>query len=403
MPDKISYKSTINACYIGHFVLAAVINTTPILFLTLMEQYGLTFEKLGRLVLINFATQVTVDLLFSRVVDKYGIRPFIAASQALAFAGFVLFALSPALFPGRAYTGFTAATVVCSCGGGLLELLLSPIVNAVPTGEKEKAMSLLHAFYAWGQVTVVLLTSVLLYFLGKNRWQVIPVFWSLLPLANLFLFLKVPLAPLVPEEHRTKTRVIVRNGYFLLCLAAIFCGGAAEIIMAQWSSGFLEDVMGLPKILGDYAGVGLFALFIGIGRTVYGKKGAAIDIAKAMTAGSLLCTVCFLTVVFSRLPALSLAACALSGLGVSLLWPGTIVVASAKFPLAGASMFALLASAGDFGAALGPWLVGFTADKAAEAGGVTGLRAGFLLAAVFPLALIAVYPYLGKKRTAGGS
>ncbi len=403
MPDNVSYKSTVYACYIGHFVLAAVINTTPILFLTLMEAYGLTFEQLGRLVLINFTTQVAVDLLFSRVVDKYGVRPFIAASQALAFAGFVLFALSPAMFPGREYAGFTLAIVVASCGGGLLELLLSPIVNAVPTDEKERAMSLLHAFYAWGQVTVVLLTSILLFLLGKTRWQFIPLFWSLMPLFNLFLFLKVPLAPLVPEEHQTKTRVIVRNSYFWFCLAAIFCGAAAEIVMAQWSSGFLEDVMGLPKLLGDYAGVALFAFFLGVGRTVYGKAGTKLDIYKSMAAGSALCAVCFLTVVFSSSPALSLAACALSGLGVSLLWPGTIVAATAKFPLAGASMFALLASAGDFGAATGPWLVGLVADKAEEAARLPGLRAGFLFAAVFPLILLAVFPYLRKKRKTADS
>ncbi len=402
MSNNISYKSTVYACYLGHFVQAAVINTTPILFLTLMGQYGLSFEQMGRLVLINFVTQVVIDLVFSRLVDRHGIRPFALCAQALAFFGLLLFAFAPAIFS-DVYLGFTAATIIFSCGGGLLELLLSPIVNAIPTDEKAGAMSMLHAFYAWGQVTVVLVTSVLLAVLGADHWHYIPIFWSLLPLVNAFLFLKVPLAPLVAEEHRTKLRSLFANRYFIVCLAAIMAGGAAEISMAQWASSFLEAAMGIPKIIGDYAGVGVFALAIGIGRTVYGKMGAKLDVYRAMALGSALCAACYLTVVFSPFPYLSLAACALSGFGVSLLWPGSIVIATNKFPFAGASMFAILAAAGDIGASTGPWLVGFAADKAPElikiaGSGNYGLRAGFLLAALFPALAFVSVVYLTKKK-----
>jgi len=405
MSNSVSYKSTVYACYLGHFVQAAVINATPILFLTLMNRYSLTFEQMGRLVLVNFVTQVAVDLIASRYADQYGLRIFAVAAQVFAFLGLILFGLAPFLFA-DAYTGFIIATIVFSCGGGLLELLLSPIVNAIPTDEKAGAMSMLHAFYAWGQLTVVLVTSLMLAVLGADRWYWIMIFWSLLPLVNAFVFLKVPLAPMVAEEHRTKISVIFKNKYFIVCLAAIMAGGAAEISMAQWASSLLEAAMGIPKIIGDYAGVGMFALAIGIGRTWYGKKGSRIDIYKAMTWGAVLCLVCFLTVVFSPFPALSLAACALSGFGVSLLWPGTIVIATHKFPLAGTSMFAILASAGDIGASLGPWLVGLTADKtpalikAAQipVSGNPGLRAGFLLAAVFPAAMIFFTRYLTKKK-----
>ncbi len=406
MSNSISYKSTVYACYLGHFVQAAVINTIPILFLTLMGQYGLSFEQMGRLVLVNFITQVAVDLVFSRMVDKHGIRPFIVAAQALAFSGLLLFAFAPALFS-DIYTGFTVATIIYSCGGGLLELLLSPIVNAIPTDEKAGAMSMLHAFYAWGQVSVVLVTSVLLAVLGAKNWHYILIFWSLLPFVNAFIFLKVPLAPLVEEDHRTKLKDLFKNKYFIVCLAAIMAGGAAEISMAQWASSFLEAAMGIPKIIGDSAGVGVFALAIGIGRTIYGKMGSRIDVYRAMTWGTVLCMGCFLTVVISPFPALSLIACALSGLGVSLLWPGSIVIATNKFPLAGASMFAILAAAGDIGASTGPWLVGLVADKTPEMlkashfcipSADLGLRSGFMLAVLFPAAMIFFTRYLTKKK-----
>lgn len=403
MSNNPSYKSTVYACYIGHFVLASVINTTPILFLTLMNRYGLSFEQMGRLVLINFVTQVTVDLAASRFVDKHGLRSFIVGAQLLAFAGFVLFAGAPFLF-GNVYAGFVLATVVFSAGGGLLELLLSPIVNAIPTQEKARAMSLLHAFYAWGQVTVVLLTSALLTVLGPARWVLIPLFWSLLPLANTVLFAKVPLAPVVEEARRTKLKDLLRQKVFLVCLAGILVSGAAEITMAQWASGFLEEAMRIPKIIGDSAGVGVFALAIGIGRTVYGKMGARMNIQKAMTAGAGLTLACYVVVVFSNVPALSLAACALSGFGVSLLWPGSLVLAAERFPLAGTSMFAVLAASGDFGAATGPWMVGLVADNAVKLPAVlrfgsSGLRSGFLFAAVFPAAMLICMRYIRKHKS----
>lgn len=405
MSNKNSYKSTIYACYLGNFVLAAVINATPILFLTLMGKYDLSFEQMGRLVLANFITQVVIDLVFSRFADRYGVRIFVVAAQLLAFSGLMLFAFSPTLFT-NAYTGFTVATIIFSCGGGLLELLLSPIVNAIPTDEKAGEMSLLHSFYSWGQLTIVLVSSLLLAFLGADRWHLIMMFWSLLPLVNAFLFSKVPLAPMVAQEHRTKARAIFKTKYFIVCLVVIMAGGAAEISMAQWASSFLEAAMGIPKIIGDYAGVGIFALAMGIGRTWYGKMGDKVDIYKVMTAGAALSLLCFLTVVFSPFPALSLLACALCGFGVSLLWPGSIVIATRKFPLAGTSMFAILAAAGDIGASLGPWLVGLTADRTPallqaaqiEVSGNPGLRVGFLVAALFPVAILVFMKYLEKNK-----
>ena len=405
MSNKNSYKSTIYACYLGNFVLAAVINATPILFLTLMGKYDLSFEQMGRLVLVNFITQVAIDLIFSRFADRYGVRVFVVAAQLLAFSGLMLFGLAPVIFT-NAYTGFTLATILFSCGGGLLELLLSPIVNAIPTDEKAGAMSLLHSFYSWGQLTIVLVSSLLLAILGADRWYLIMMFWSLLPLVNAFVFAKVPLAPMVAQEHRTKARTIFKSKYFIICLVVIMAGGAAEISMAQWASSFLEAAMGIPKIIGDYAGVGIFALAMGIGRTWYGKMGDRADIYKVMTAGAALCLLCFLTVAFSPFPALSLVACALCGFGVSLLWPGCIVIATRKFPLAGTSMFAILAAAGDIGASLGPWLVGFTADKtpalleAAQipVSGNPGLRVGFLLAVIFPATILAFMRYLEKNK-----
>ncbi len=406
MQNTPSYKSTIYACYLGHFVQAAIINAAPILFLTLISRYNLTFEKMGRLALINFITQVAVDLLFSRIADKRGVRFFIVAGHALAFTGLFLYALS-AFLPSRNYLGFAVSTIVYSFGGGLLEVLLSPIVNAIPTPEKAKAMSLLHAFYAWGQLTVVLASSLLLALFGAERWYLIMLFWSILPLLNTFFFLKVPLAPMVPEQHRTRTGEIIKNRFFMLCLVCIMAGAVAENAMAQWASSFLEAAVGIPKIIGDYAGVGVFALTLGIGRTYYGKMSGKLDIYKAMLLGGVISLACFITAAFSPFPMLSLFACAFCGLGVSLLWPGTLVIAAEKFPLAGTSMFALLAAAGDIGAATGPWTLGLISDKAPlimqklgfPATQAVGMRAGFLAVSVFPLlVLLSVFKLRRKQK-----
>lgn len=407
---KWSYRSTIYACYLGNFTQAIVVNVTPILFILLMGRYGLRFEQMGRLVLVNFVVQVATDLIFSRLVERYSVRLFLVCAHVCATAGLLLFGFSPLLFPQNPYAGFLAATVIFSCGGGLLELLLSPIVERIP-GEaqgKAAAMSLLHSFYSWGQVAVVVVTTGLIAVLDQSLWWSILLMWGAFPLVNAFVFSKAPLPSMAAQAHTTKLGALFGKRFFLVCLLAILSGGLAEQVIAQWSSTFLETALGLPKMLGDMAGVCLFAVMMGVGRLFFGKFGARMDALRVMQWCAVLTVGCYLVMVFSPFAPLSLAACALCGLGVSLMWPGSLSASAAKFPLAGASMFAILAAGGDMGASIGPWLVGLVADNVGplqERLGFTamspedfGLRSGLLIAAVFPVVLFFCIRYMRRHR-----
>ena len=417
MKHSLSHRATIKACYLGNIVQAASINLTPILYVPLREQFGLSYTQFGTLVLVNFVTQVLCDIAFSKPVDKYGFRPFVVTGHFLCVAGFALFALTPVLFPQNIFLGFLLSTVVFSGSGGLLELLLSPIVDAVPSDAKEKAMSLLHSFYAWGQIAVVLITTLFLFAFGSSSWPVIVLLWALLPLFNAFYFLCVPLDKKLSEDKVMKIRRLIRNPIFILAFVATILGGASEAVMAQWSSAFLENGAGLPKVLGDTLGMCGFALMLGIGRLIYGIYGDRLNIHKIMISGSLLTVFCYLAVALSPWGWLSIAACSLCGIGISLLWPGTLVASSKCLPLAGASMFALLAAGGDIGSSLGPWFTGVMTDaastfipaKALETLGLTaeqfGLRFGIFCAAVIPLScflLQLLYYRSAKKRMKSG-
>jgi MFS family permease len=382
------YKSTIHACYIGNLVGALVTNLSPLLFVVLMEDFSLSFEQVGRLVLINFFTQIVADLGFSKPVDRYGIRPFITLGHFLVFLGFITFAFAPRLVPDNPYIGIMIATVIFSCGGGLLELLLSAIVQAVPGDAKAAAMSLFHSFYAWGFIAVVVVTTFMLEIIGQENWYFIFLLWAVVPLLNFFNFLRVPLAPQVPDRHRTSTKVLTTTPFFILIVAGIALGGAAEVTMSQWTSAYAEITLGLSKKMGDLLGLCLFAGLLGLGRVLYGTFGKNIDVWKVMFWGSLLAAVCYLVAALSPLPIVSLIACAGCGLGVALLWPGSVTQAAQRFPLGGASMFAILAAGGDTGAAVGPWLVGLVADVVPHNFSLRPLSVGMLVGALYPIAMM---------------
>ena len=280
------------------------------------------------------------------------------------------------------------ATVVFSCGGGLLELLLSAIIQSIPSDAKAAAMSLLHSFYAWGFIGVVVLTSLMLEIFGAHNWHWLFMIWSIVPLYNFFNFLRVPLAPQVPDEHRTSTKILASTPFFLFVVLGIVLGGAAEVSMSQWTSAFAETTLGLPKRLGDLLGLCLFAALLGIGRLLYGVYGKRIDVWHVMLWGSLFATLCYLVAALSPIPVISLIACALCGLGVALLWPGSVTIAAHRFPLAGASMFAILAAGGDTGAAVGPWLLGLVADLTPANFVLAPLRVGMLVGMIFPLLMM---------------
>lgn len=398
--NPVSYRSTIIACYLGNTSMAVVVNLLPVLFIPLREQFGFTYAQLGFLVLINFVTQVSFDIIFSFFVDKYGFRRFVVSAPVLMIIGFCIFVSAPEL-TANPLPLFALGTVLYSGSCGLLELLLSPIVNAIPTDEKSAAMSVLHAFYCWGQILVVLLTTLYLSVFGKQAWQGIMLLWLLVPLVDFFLFLKVPLAPPVPAEQRQGPRALADKRLLVLFVCAILFGGASELGMSQWASAFAEKALGVDKMLGDISGMCLFALCMGIVRALHGKPGSFLqkaDLQKLLLYGFALAAACYLVASLSQNSVIGLIACALTGVAVALLWPGTLSAAAERFPLAGAWMFAILAAGGDIGGAISPWLVGKLADSAQSFAPVReyalanqlsaeqiGLKFGLFLGTLFPL------------------
>ncbi len=335
-------------------------------------------------------------------MDRTGYRVPLVLAHTCCVVGLVLLALLPSVLAAP-YLGLSLAIMVYAVGGGLLEVLVSPVVEALPSPQagKAAAMSLLHSFYCWGQVAVVLGTTLTLAQLGQASWQVLPVLWAAVPLVNLVLFLRVPMPPTVPDHHRTPLRSLFSTSAFLAALVLMLCAGAAELTMSQWSSLFAEQGLRLPKVWGDLAGPCLFAALMGIGRIIYGLWGEKIPLVSALVGCGALVTVCYLTTVLSGSPALSLLGCASCGLAVSVLWPGTFSLTAARFPAGGAAMFGVLAVFGDAGAAVGPWLAGAVADASTRSQvalgplgdllatiGVSGLRAGLLIATVFPLGTV---------------
>jgi len=378
----ISYKPTVRACYLGTVCQAIIINLTAILFVPLGQQFGLSYTQLGALVMVNFAIQVTVSLVFGQIVDRFGFRRFIVGAHIAAVVGMVWFAAAGRV-PIDPYIVLLTGTMIFAVAGGFLELLLSPILNAIPTDEKSSAMSILHAFFCFGHVAVALLTTVFLFVVGIESWPLVILIWATVPLVNIFLFALSPIAEAIPVSQQSSAKKIARQPLFIVLVGAIFFAGASEIAFSQWASAFLEQVMELPKILGDIAGVGMFAAMMGASRLGYGilkKRGAAWLPAqsKLMFIGSGLALGSYFVMATTTSPVLALLACALCGLGVGLLWPGVLSLSVDAFPMAGTWMFAIMAAAGSGGASAGPSLFGIIGDAA-------GLRAGFAITAVFPL------------------
>ncbi|WP_067170234.1 MFS transporter [Microtetraspora niveoalba] len=399
-----TFAHTRRACYTGSFTQAIVNNLAPLLFIVFQTRYQVPLEMLGRLVLLNFTTQLVTDVVAVRYADRIGYRLPLVVAHVLAALGLALLAVAPAIAPSP-YLGLCAAVVVYAVGGGLLEVLVSPVVDALPSPQEGKAaqMSLLHSFYCWGQVAVVAGSTLLLAWVGQDAWQVLPLVWAVVPMVNAAAFMRVPLPATVPDEHRTSLRALLGAPAFAAAIVLMLAAGAAELTMSQWSSLFAEEGLGVSKVWGDLAGPCLFAVLMGAGRVVYGLWGERIPLVPAMISCGALATVCYLVVCLSGSPVLSLVGCAVCGLAVSLLWPGTFSLASARFPLGGAAMFGVLAVFGDAGGALGPWIAGAAADASGAGQGVlrglaellpddggSGLRTGLAVATVFPLVIVAV-------------
>jgi MFS family permease len=407
---NLTYKSTLNACYLAYLVQATVINLTPVLFIPLREQFSLSFGQLGLLVLINFITQVVVDLLFSHAVDRHGYRHFLTSAHVFVTAGLVAFALSPLIMESP-YPGFIIGTLLFSAGGGLLELLISPTVNAIPSDSKSSSMSLAHSFYAWGQMGVIILTTLFLFAFGRLAWPIVMILWAVPPALNALLFSKVPFGPTVPEEHREGILKHIRNRFFIAAFFAIALGAASELVMSQWSSAYMEKVMDIPKALGDISGMAMFAMMLGLGRLIHGRYGKHFNLYNLMIIGTVTAFLCYLIVALSPYNVLSLIACAVCGIAVSLLWPGTLVLSAERFPLAGTWLFAFLAAGGDIGASIGPWAMGVISDNAIKVSFIaqiaqnlglnaeqTGMRTGLLFGSLFPIAAMICLVYMKSHK-----
>lgn len=389
-----NFKSTVFACYRGYITQGIVNNLSPLFFVLFQNKFGISYSLISALILCNFVTQVITDMLSVKYVDRIGYRKSAVIAHALAFLGLVMQGTLPNVLPAP-YVGLVLATIVNGVGGGLIEVIISPIVDSCPGDAKASAMSLLHSFYCWGQVGVVLITTLLLRLIGEALWFIIPILWSLLPLYNLFRFLKVPLMPTVPEEEKTPLKTLFTSKIFLVALLLMLCAGASELAMSQWSSLFAERALGVTKVIGDLLGPCLFAVFMGIGRTIYGVWGEKIHLTGAMVFCAALCILCYLGTALFENPWLSLLSCALCGFSVSLMWPGTFSLTSAAYPKGGTAMFGILAVLGDVGCSVGPALMGAVSGAvsgntniAASFPNLTadqlGLKSGMLFSAVFP-------------------
>lgn len=380
---KLSYKHTVYACFTGYIVQAIVNNFVPLLFLTFHTAYHIPLSKITLLVTFNFALQLTVDLLSAAFVDRIGYRISTVLAHIFAAAGFILLTILPQL-TGDPFTGILIAVLIYAIGGGLLEVLISPIVEACPTDNKEKAMSLLHSFYCWGQVGVVLLSTVFFRLAGIGSWKLMALFWALVPICNLLLFTQVPIASLIAEDERgLSLKQLLQNKIFWIMMLLMLCAGASEMAVSQWASTFAELGLGVSKTIGDLAGPMLFAMLMGSARAFYGKYGDRIRLDHFMVYSGILCVIGYLLTALSPIPLLSLFGCGICGLAVGIMWPGTFSLATAKIKNGGTLMFAFFALAGDVGCSLGPTIVGGAATAAGDS-----LNIGILCGIVFPILLL---------------
>ncbi len=379
---KFQYKHTMYACFTGYIVQAVVNSFVPLLFLTFQDQYGISLNEIAFLTGLNFAVQLIVDLLSANFADKIGYRPCIVAAHIFASAGLILLTILPEILP-NAYSGLVISVTVYAVGGGLIEVLISPIMQACPGGEKEKDMSLLHSFYSWGQAGVVLFSSLFFACFGIANWRILSRIWAVIPILNGIFFLYVPIGSLIPEgEEGYSIRKLGSIPVFWDFLLMIMCAGACEQAVSQWASAYAESALHVTKTVGDLSGPLLFALMMGISRLFYGKFGDKIDLKKYMWISGILCFCSYLLIGFSPLPVIGFLGCALCGFSVGILWPGTYSLGAKMIPMGGTAMFAFFAMFGDIGCSLGPTFVGLLANLM---GG--RLNYGILIGSVFPIVM----------------
>ena len=385
---KLTYKHTKYAAYIGYITQAIVNNLPALLFVTFNTDYGISLEKIGLLVTLNFGVQILVDLMAVKYIDRIGYRAGVVAAHVFAVLGLCCFGMLPEIMVDK-YAAIVIAMVLNAIGGGLTEVLISPIVESLPGDEKASAMSILHSFYCWGHMAVVILSTAFFAFIGIENWRVLPFIWAAVPLFNIFFFSKVPLRVLVEESQRVPVSRLCKSGLFWILMLLMVAAGASEQAMSQWSSLFAEAGLSVSKTMGDLLGPCMFAALMGTARLVYGVLGSRLNIRMSLLYTSLLCIASYLITVLAPWPIVSLIGCGLCGFSVGLMWPGVFSLSSQTYTAGGTAMFALLALAGDLGCGGGPGLVGLVSGRLEDGLGVmNALKSGVGVAIVFPVLMV---------------
>ncbi len=384
----LNYTHTKIASYMGYVVQAIACSFLPLIFVALQNTYNISYEKLGRLILVCFVTQIAVDLISIRLVKIFGYRKLAVAAQIFAFIGFSSLSFLPKVLP--AYIGITISVIIYSIGSGLIEVIISPIVEYLPTENKSGNMALLHSFFCWGNVFIVVATTLMIKIFGEENWHIIALLWSVIPVIVLILFLFVPI--IEPEESKkTSISGLFKKPAFFIMLIIMFLSGASEISVGNWMSAFAEQSLHLPKLLGDLVGPCLFSVCMGLGRVLFSFIGDKASMKRVLLYFAVFTSIAYLILALGENRVVSLLAGVLVGFGVSVMWPGTLSLCSSKFPTGASSMFAVLAMFGDFGCSFGPWMTGVVADS-------YNLNTAFLAVSVFPILMVIILIFMNRKK-----
>lgn len=406
---KGKYERTKYACYSGNASQAIVANLSPLLFITFKDLYGISYSLMGLLVFVNFITQLSIDLIFSFFSSKFNIKKTVKITPLLTLTGLIIYALSPFVFKDAVYIGLVIGTIIFAASGGLCEVLLSPVIAAIPSDKPEREMSKLHSIYAWSVVAVVVIVAVYLLIFKSENWQWLVLGLAIVPLISLILFSRAEIPEMETPEKVSGVFEILKTPTIWLCFFAIFFGGASECTMAQWSSGYLEKALNIPKAIGDVFGVAFFSVALGLGRSLYAKFGKNIE--KVLFLGSIGATVCYITAAITEIAVIGIIACALTGFAVSMLWPGSLIVAEKRVKTGGVFVFAMMAAGGDLGASIGSQLLGVVTDAVIYGDAFTalatslnvtleqlGMKVGLLVGALFPLIGTIIFSVILKTK-----
>ena len=394
-----NYSLTKISCFTGYIVQAVIVNLAPIFFIIFQNDYNVSYSALANLIFMMFLAQLIIDALSIKLSDIFSLRAITMTANIMAALGLIGLSVLPRVMD--AYTGIMLSTLVSSIGAGFIEVIISPIIDAIPHSSSKASMSLLHSFYCWGQMLTVLVSSLVLMAIGNDAWSYIPLAWAVIPTINIFLFAFAPLPEMVTASERTPLKTLFGSRNFIILMLLMLCSGATELSVSQWASLFAEKGLGVSKTIGDLLGPCLFAVFMGTGRVIFGLCGNRLNYKKALSLCATGALICYFTMIFVPVPLIGLFGCAMTGFCVSLMWPGTLSLTSSLFPLGGMSIFSIAAICGDLGAAFGPWIAGQVSDAVqssatfasiSDSVGITidqiGLRVGLLVCAVFPLAMI---------------